>query len=193
VQLSDFGAVFGYDGLFDKFFNDHLAKQIDTSGATWTWRPGSVNPSQRLLEQFQAAQRIRNMFFTPGGKTPSVSFFVSFSDVDNTASRFILQVDGQYMDNLNGKQTVAWPGPKPGNAGTSWDSRYFDPTKSYGGPWAWFHLIDENRVATAPNAQQSVLLNIQNRYHRARVTVEPSTAAASPFASWDWRQFSCQS
>jgi len=27
VQLADFAAVFGYDGLFDKFFADHLEKQ----------------------------------------------------------------------------------------------------------------------------------------------------------------------
>jgi type VI protein secretion system component VasK len=65
--------------------------------------------------------------------------------------------------------------------------------KAYGGPWAWFHMIDDTRVATAPDPQQRILLNIQNRYHRVHVTVEPSSASANPFASWDWRQFSCQS
>jgi type VI secretion system protein ImpL len=193
VQLSDFGAVFGYDGLFDKFFNDHLAKQIDTSGTTWTWRPGSVNLSESLMQQFQAAQRIRNMFFPAGSKAPSVRFFVTFSDVDSTATRFVLQVDGQTMDDKHFKQPVTWPGPNPGSALSEWESRYYDPMKAYGGPWAWFHMIDDTRVATAPDPQQRILLNIQNRYHRVHVTVEPSSASANPFASWDWRQFSCQS
>jgi type VI secretion system protein ImpL len=193
VQLSDFGAVFGYDGLFDKFFNDHLAKQIDASGTQWTWRPGSVNLSEALLQQFQAAQRIRNMFFPAGSKTPTVKFFVTFSDVDSTATRFVLQVDGQTMDDKHFKQEVTWPGPKPGSASSEWESRYYDPMKTYGGPWAWFHMIDDTRVATAPDPQQRILLNLQNRYHRAHVTVEPSSASTNPFASWDWRQFSCQS
>jgi type VI secretion system protein ImpL len=193
VQLSDFGAVFGYDGLFDKFFADHLAKQIDTSGATWTWRPGSVNPSQRLLEQFQAADRIRKMFFPAGSKTPSVKFFVTFSDVDSTATRFVLLVDGQTMDDKHLKQQVTWPGPTPGSASSEWESRYYDPMKTYGGPWAWFRMVDDTRVATAADPDQRIVLNIQNRYHRVHVTVEPSTASANPFVSWDWRQFSCQS
>ena len=193
VQLSDFGAVFGYDGLFDKFFADHLAKQIDTSGAAWAWRPGSVNPSQRLLEQFQAAQHIRNMFFAPGSKTPAVKFFVTFSDLDESASRAVLQVDGQNMDDKHLKQAVTWPGPNPGAASSAFEARYFDPPKTYPGPWAWFRMIDATRVAAAPDPQQRILLTLQDRYHRVHVTVEPSSASANPFASWDWRQFSCQS
>ena len=193
VQLADFGAVFGFDGLFDKFFNDHLAKQIDTSTATWTWRPGSVNPSQRLLEQFQAAQRIRNMFFAQGSKTPAVKFFVTFSDLDSTASRAVLTIDGQNMDDKHLKQEVTWPGPNPGSASSAFEARYFDPPKPFGGPWAWFRMVDTARLAAAPDPGQRIMLTLQDRYHRVHVTVEPSSATTSPFASWDWRQFSCQS
>jgi type VI secretion system protein ImpL len=193
VQLSDFGAVFGFDGLFDKFFNDHLAKQIDTSGATWTWRPGSVNPSQRLLEQFQAARRLRDMFFPAGSKAPSVKFYVTFSDLDSSASRAVLTIDGQNTDDKHAKQEVMWPGPNPGSASSAFEARYFDPPKRYGGPWAWFRMIDATRMAAAPDAGQRILLTLQDHYHRVHVTVEPSTSAPSPFASWDWRQFSCQS
>jgi type VI secretion system protein ImpL len=193
VQLSDFGAVFGFDGLFDKFFNDHLAKQVDTSGAAWAWREGSVNPSQRLLEQFQAAQRIRNMFFSPGSKTPAVRFFVTFTDLDANASRAVLTIDGQIMDDKHLKQPATWPGPTPGSASSAFEARYFDPAKTYAGPWAWFRMIDATRVATAPDPAQRILLTLQDRYHRVHVTVEPSSATTNPFASWDWRQFSCQS
>jgi len=192
VQLADFATVFGYDGLFDKFFADHLEKQVDTSGSEWTWRPGSVSPSRQLLGQFQAARRVRDMFFTPGSKTPEVRFFVTFSDLDSNAERFVLQIDGQNLDDKHLKQPVSWPGPVPGHATSTFESRYFDPTKPYGGPWAWFRMIDDTREG-APDLEQRILLRIQNRYHRVRVTVEPSRASGNPFATGTWRQFSCES
>ena len=192
VQLTDFGAVFGYDGLFDKFFAEPLDKQVDTSGPEWAWRPGSVAPSRHLLDQFQAARRVRDMFFTPGSKMPELKFFVTFSDLDPNAQRFVLQIDGQNLDDKHLKQQVAWPGPVPGHAASTFESRYFDPTKTYGGPWAWFRQIDDTRVG-GPDAQQRILLNIQNRYHRVRVTVEPTRASDNPFATGTWRQFSCES
>ena len=192
VQLADFSYVFGYDGLFDKFFTDHLEKQVDTSGAVWAWRPGSVTLSDSLLDQFQQARRIRDMFFAPGAKTPDVKFFVTFSGLDANAQRFVLQIDGQNLDDKHPKQAAAWPGPVPGNASITFESRYFDPTKTYGGPWGWFRLIDDNRVG-APDPQQRIALNIQNVHHGVRLTVEPARAAANPFASGSWRQFSCES
>ena len=149
VQLSDFGLVFGFDGLFDKFFTDHLAKQVDATGPAWTWRPGSITPSHGLLQQFQAARQIRDMFFQPGAKTPAVKFFLTFSDLDNTSTRFVLQIDGQLYDDKHLKQSAAWPAAAAGSAATSFEGRYYDPTRSYSGPWAWFRMVDDNRVAGA--------------------------------------------
>jgi type VI secretion system protein ImpL len=192
VQLTDFATVFGYDGLFDKFFADYLEKQVDTTGPVWTWRPGSVDPSHRLLEQMQQARRIRDMFFSPGSKTPEVKFHVTFSDLDANAQRFILTIDGQNTDDKHQKQLVTWPGPVPGHATSAFESRYFDPTTAYGGPWAWFRMIDDTRTGAA-DAQQRIGLNIHNKYHRVRVTVEPGRATGNPFATGSWRQFSCRS
>jgi hypothetical protein len=53
-------------------------------------------------------------------------------------------------------------------------------------------MIDDTRVGV-PDAQDRILLNIQNRYHRVHITVEGATAAGNPFASGSWRQFNCQS
>ncbi|MGH9409499.1 MAG: type VI secretion system membrane subunit TssM [Vicinamibacterales bacterium] len=192
VPLSDFVAVFGYDGLFDKFFTDHLASQVDMSGSAWAWRAGAVNLSQGLLEQFQAARAIRDMFFAPGAKTPQIQFFVTFSDLDANATRAVITLDGQNMDSKNLKQPVLWPGSQPGRATTSFEGTYFDPAKVYAGPWDWFRLVDDTRMPAA-GAQQWIMLNVQDRYHRVHVTVEPSTSSTSPSASPTWRQFSCAS
>src|SRR6185503_1217735 len=51
VQLADFSGVFGPDGLFDKFFDDYLNNQVETTKSPWSWRPGSVTPKRRVLEQ----------------------------------------------------------------------------------------------------------------------------------------------
>ena len=192
VQLADFGLVFGYDGLFDKFFTEHLEKQVDTTGPAWSWRPGSVNLPDGLLDQFQEARRIRDMFFPPGAKMPDVRFFVTFANLDAAAQRAVLQIDGQTLDDKHMKQPATWPGPTPGHATVTFESRYFDPTTAYGGPWAWFRMIDERRMGGS-DAQQRIVLNLKNRYHGVQVTVEPGRASPSPFATGAWRQFGCES
>jgi len=193
VQLADFGDVFGYGGLFDKFFTDHLEKQVDTSGRRWTWRPGSVNLSNELLARFQDARGVRDMFFAPGSKAPEVKFFVTFSDLDRSATRFVLEIDGQILDDQHLKQTVKWPGDAPGAVTATFEGTVFDfqPT-AYSGPWAWFRMIDAKREG-APDAQQRLRLKIQNGNRVVRVTVEPSRASDNPFATKTWRQFSCGS
>jgi type VI protein secretion system component VasK len=129
--------------------------------------------------------------FSPGSKAPEVEFFVTFSDLDNNARRYVLNRRAE-----PGRQApeaaVVWPGPVPGHAASSFESRYFDPTQTYGGPWAWFKMIDDTRVG-APDPQQRILLRIQNRFHRVHVTVEPSRASDNPFATGIWRHFSCES
>ena len=61
-----------------------------------------------------------------------------------------------------------------------------------GGPWALFRMIDETRLGP-PDAQQRIMLNVQDQFHRVRVTVEAARATGNPFATTAWRQFSCES
>jgi len=192
VQLADFGTVFGYDGLFDRFFNDYLDKLVDTTGSVWVWREGSVNMSPRLLDQLQQARRIRDMFFNATSKAPEVKFFVSFSELDPSAQRAILQIDGVNVDDKHGRQSVTWPGTPPGAANLAFEARYFDQPRGFQGPWAWFRMVDAMRVG-APDAQQRIGLVVQDHYHRVRVTIEPARVTGNPFASGSWRQFSCES
>jgi type VI secretion system protein ImpL len=191
VQLTDFGSVFGFDGLFDRFFTEYLDKQVDTTASVWAWREGSVNMSARLLDQVQQARQIRDMFFNPGSKTPEVKFFVTFSELDPTAQRAILTIDGTIVDDKRGRQAVTWPGNPGGGASAAFEARYFDQPRGYQGAWAWFRMVDAMRVG-APDAQQRVGLIVQDKYHRVRVTIEPARATGNPFATGSWRHFSCE-
>jgi type VI protein secretion system component VasK len=69
----------------------------------------------------------------PGSKTPELKFFVTFSDLDSNADRFVLQIDGQNLDDKHLKQPASWPGPCRDSTST------FEPllrSDSRGGPWA---------------------------------------------------------
>ena len=139
------------------------------------------------------APQARGPFDQPGlGAVTRNQLRLIFSDLDANAQRAILVFDGQNTDDKHQKQIVTWPGPVPGNATTAFDGRYFDPPKPYGGPRAVFRLIDDTRAGTA-DGQQRIVLNVQDHYHRVRVTVEAARASGNPFATGSWRQFSCGS
>jgi type VI secretion system protein ImpL len=196
MTLAEFGTVFGYEGLFDKFLTDNmLDKQIDMSGPQWGLLPGSVRLSQSVLDQFQAARRLRDMFFTKGSQTPALAFSVTLGNLDPTAKRFVLRIDGQISEATPGAAKLfqlKWPGPISGEAVATFEERYLDPpTVTHSGPWAWFRLIDDTvQPSTDP---RRTLLHVRGAFHQVQITVEPSSALNNPFATRDWRQFSCGS
>jgi type VI protein secretion system component VasK len=115
--------------------------------------------------------------------------------LDREATRFVLQIDGQILQEKHQppvRTAAVWPGPVPGPTGTAFEARFFDDRKYYAGPWAWFRLIDAT-VEGPADAQQRIRLNVRDTWHRVSVTVEMARASNNPFATSDWRQFSCES
>jgi type VI secretion system protein ImpL len=51
-----------------------------------------------MLRQFEAAQRIRQMYFRQGSQDPQLQFTITPSDLDAGALRFTLEIDGQTVD-----------------------------------------------------------------------------------------------
>jgi type VI secretion system protein ImpL len=199
MPLADFAEVFGYGGLYDKFFTDNLDKLADTSLRPWTWRPESVEPSAGMLPQFERAARIRDMFFSPGSKTPALAFTVKLSNVDTAASRFYINIDGHEFDARPGaerKGPVVWPGTEKRYAFAAFEDPIAAPEKiGFDGPWAWFRLIDATKAPSEgaqPDADLVSVLRIQTRYHQALVTVEAPNATSNPFATREWRLFRCE-
>ena len=201
MALADFGEVFGHGGLYDKFFTARIDKLVDTSQRPWAWRSDSVEPSSGLLAQFERAERIRQMFFSPGSKMPELGFNVRLSNLDTASTRFYVYIDGQRFDLKPGADSrgpVVWPGPeKRGTAFATFEDRIAAPEQALGfeGPWALFHLVDAARTSTAqaqPDTDLSSVLSVHTRFHRAQITIEASNATSNPFASRDWRQFTCE-
>ena len=195
VPLADFARIFGSEGVFQRFFAKYLAEQVDTTGRAWTTRDGSASLTRAMLDQFAAAESIRDMFFPGGAPRPTVSFSVTISNVDASSSRFILQIDNRLAEGRPGRplQTpMQWPGEPPGAAVATFEGQFIpDKAVIEAGPWAWLRVIDRNSVPP-PDPLGRVTLAIRNPYHHAQVVVEAASGRANPFGSLDWRQFSCE-
>jgi type VI secretion system protein ImpL len=198
MSLSDFSLMFGYGGVYDKFFSDHLEKLVNVSQRPWTWRPDSVQASLGLLGQFERADRIRQLFFDAGTKMLQLEFMATLSKLDATATRFYVDIDSQRFEakpNADMAWNAVWPGPKkPGYALAKFEDRVAAPEEvlSITGPWAFFRMIDETLVPQRDTAGAFVL-DLHTLYHRALVTIQPAGGSSVPFTTRDWRQFGCGS
>jgi type VI secretion system protein ImpL len=193
VPLADFGRLFGYDGVFDAFFKDNMEKLVDSSESPWTWRQGGVKPPG-MLARFEMARRVRETFFRPGTQSPALRFTVTLTDLDPSATRFILEIDGQRFDvghSAPRKNAVAWPGSSTGEAIATFEDRSGAwPSLKFDSPWAWFRLIDAGQPQRESDLRAA--LTFQNSGHQVRVIVEAVTIH-NPFTTRDWQHFSCGS
>ena len=195
---ADFGEAFGYGGLYDTFFKVNVDRRVDTSQHPWNWRPGFMEPSPSMLAQFELAARIRQMFFSPGSKMPKLAFTVRLSNLDPSATRFYVNIDGQEVavsPGAKSERRVVWPGPeKRGIALATFEDRLAAPDQAmrFEGPWAWFRLIDGATPSVQARAETDLVsvFAFQTTHHKALVTIEASNAS-NPFAAREWRQFKC--
>jgi type VI secretion system protein ImpL len=202
MSFGEFGHVFGYEGLFDKFFIDHLAPLVDRVQHPWKWREDSVESSQRMLAQFEHAEYIRRMFFRDSSKTPELAFTVRLSKLDR-ATQFYFQIDEPPGFGITAGQEQRSDMKWGGQAKTRIAIATFqdgvappDPVDRYG-QWALFRLIDTARKGSTLQAQPETELNsvleIHGKYgHRVQVTIEAEDATRNPFVG-DWRRFNCES
>jgi len=200
VALADFGELFGYGGVYDKFFSERLDKLVDTLQSPWAWRASPMSSSPDLLAQFQRAERIRRLFFAAGSKNPELAFTLTLGSLDKAATRFYLEINGQRYDvkpGAAGGSLAAWPGAdKRGFVYAAFEDNVAAPERvnAISGPWALFRLVDATRGAPPPgqaDAALSSVLSFSTKYHQAQVTIDAPNAANNPFAASDWRQFTC--
>lgn len=195
VPLADFGRLFGVAGIFDTFFKENLGPLVDVSRSPWVWRAGGSGPpgaSSAMLRQFEMAQQIREKYFGSSGAAPEQQFTLTPGELDATAARFTLEVDGQSLDYRHGpirSLPARWPGPAPGAASAMFeDSSGAHANLSFQGPWAWFRLLD----AASMHADSDVrfVASFQAGGHQGAVIIEP-TSIRNPYQVSVVRQFRC--
>ena len=197
VPLADFGRVFGYGGVFDRFFKSELEPLVDTSRSPWTWRNDasgvSVGPSLAMLRQFESAKDIREMFFRPGGQESEVRFRLTPTELDADVTRFLLELDGQNVEYRHGPErsvAATWPGQSAGPAAVTFEMRAGGrPNAAFQGAWAWFRLLDSARVS--PETEVRSELTFVRDGHQAQVRLD-AASVRNPFNDRDvLRQFRC--
>jgi type VI secretion system protein ImpL len=158
----------------------------DASGA-------AVGGSVTMLRQFEAADRIRTMFFRPGSQDVDVRFSIAPYELDAAVNAFTIDLDGQSSVYRHGPVSVkpaTWPGPKPGMAVVTFEERAGGarPNIAAEGAWAWFRLIDSAQVTRETDT--TYVLTFEKGGHQARVRVE-AVSIRNPYGKQTLQQFRC--
>jgi type VI secretion system protein ImpL len=192
VQMSDFGDLFGVGGLFDEFFKTRLAPLVDIGTNPWSFKATSQGRrpvvNTQALQQFQNAQRIRDVFFRGGGKLPSFKVDVRVVEMDPALREIVFDLGGQPVRFVNGNTvpvSLQWPTPPQIRLLTNPPGT----PMVFEGPWALFRLFD--RFEVQPGAQPerfTVAMNLDGR--RARLEVN-ANSVFNPFRLREIQNFRC--
>jgi type VI secretion system protein ImpL len=154
VPLQDFARLFAPGGLIDAFFEENLARLVDTSGPEWSWRDDSLlaqGMSEGTLKQFQRAAEIRDAFFSNGGGAPSITFTVTPVSLSGVESA-VLKINATTIESdptTTTPSAAEWPGPNPDNhAAIALRGGFFGTVSilERRGPWAFYRLLDAGSV-----------------------------------------------
>jgi type VI secretion system protein ImpL len=197
VQLADFADLFGYGGLFDRFFMENMAPLVDTSRSTWTWRAGgggaSVGVSTRMLRQFESAQRIREMFFPSGSRQADVPFDLTPFYMHDELSRVVFELGGPPVPHQFGPErttTMRWPAPGGLAAVTfQYQTQGNQSVGEHKGPWALFRLLD-SAAGVEQETSTRFIVTFAKAQHDAKVRIDAGRER-NPFGSEELRRFGC--
>jgi len=151
-----------------------------------------VAGSREMLEKFEAARRIRELFFRRGTPAPDVRFTVSTAGIDPAIPRFVLEIDGQYFDSHDPRQIrqAVWPGPTPGRASARIAAQGGAQTQDDAlGAWGLFRLFDRHAQRVTDTR---FMLGFDVAGEEARVVID-ADRVDNPFAKRDWQRFTCGS
>jgi type VI secretion system protein ImpL len=193
----DFATLFAPGGKMDEFFQKNLAALVDTASTPWRFRrinDVAVGGPASLI-QFQRAQKIREVFFRAGGRTPGLKLEFRPLEMDAAINQFILDVDGQLVRYSHGPQvpqSVVWPGPR----GSTQVRVQIEPAGPSGvsgvtsdGPWALFRMFDKVAItSTAQPERFNVAFSVDGRKAQFEVT---ASSVQNPFRLPELEQFQC--
>jgi len=194
VSIADFGQVFGHGGIYDNFFKAELQPFVDTTRARWSWRstaPPLANAAG-MLAKFQAAARIRQVFFRAGSQMPEVRFTLTAQSLDASATRFSLSLDGvtlEYRHDQPRPMPFSWPAPAPGNTGFAFGTGTGPgPNASYQGSWAVLRMLEKAQVQAQSDVQFLYTFEAGGKQARVQLLAQ---SVRNPFGSTNPLRFSC--
>src|SRR5690606_20275579 len=194
VPVADFGQVFGHGGIYDTFFKSELQPYVDTSRERWTWRPTAppLAGAANMLARFQAAERIRQVFFRAGSQTPEVRFTLTAQSLDASATRFTLTLDGtslEYRHDQPRPVAFTWPSPTPGRTAYAFEvAGGAGPNMAFEGPWAVLRLLEQAQVQAVSDVQYVYTFSAGGLQARMQLQAQ---SVRNPFGPANPLRFSC--
>ncbi len=161
IKLNDFIHFFAPNGVVDNFYAHYLKAFVNTHPAHWAWAVvdnKTLPISNKVLNQVQRAEIIKQMFFPNNDAKLHIHFTlqsVLFADGISTANLTINGETHQFSAMNHSDLNYDWPG-KPGINEVSFnikDNLGKTYSKTLLGTWAWFRLIDANKLLTTQNPQ----------------------------------------
>ena len=195
IAPSDFSRLFGPGGVMEAFFQENLAPLVDTSGQRWNWRSGEaaqLGIPRSVLDQFQRARLIRELFFRGNGEGPRTTFELTPRYLDARARQFRFAMGDQSLTYRHGPplaERFAWPGDGGTTTSVAFEDRGGQrPNREYAGGWAWLRAIED--ADPAAESDTAYLANFDVDGYSARVLVQ-FDSARNPLRNADWRRFRC--
>ncbi|WP_299654842.1 type VI secretion system membrane subunit TssM [uncultured Tateyamaria sp.] len=196
VTLQDFGRLFGPSGLMETFFDENLARFVDTSQDPWQIRRVNgidVGVSNAVVQQFQRADDIKNSFFVAPG-LPDVTMEITPSALDPNVERVTLESGGQTVSYAHGPpqaSALRWPGEQGTRTRVAFTPVRTDVRNdiSLDGPWALFRLLDAAEVRRTNVSDRSrIVFNVGGRIAIFQMR---AGSALNPFTLDALNTFSC--
>ncbi|MBK8209081.1 MAG: type VI secretion system membrane subunit TssM [Rhodospirillales bacterium] len=198
ANIADFGKVFGPNGLIESFFKQYLQAYADTSVRPWRWTEasaGGLGFTSSSLRMFEDAAKIRQAYFPSGGPQPQVSLTIQPQSLDARARKAELDVGGQAVVNDHGPLTavpIQWPAAAPTArlAFTPVDNPGQSIAITRGGPWAFFHLLDDAKLESSGSPDRiRAKFDLQGFQATFQLQAE---SVVNPFALPELQNFQCR-
>jgi type VI secretion system protein ImpL len=193
VTLDDFGKLFGPAGVMDDFFTKNMAAQVDMSGPVWKWRDAAIGIPQDTLNQFQRASRLRDMFFSAGGRQPGLRFELTPVNADPALTKVTFDVDGQpvvYAPGVEARPTsITLPSGKGGGLVRIESTPSAGAEMRGDGPWGFFRMVDKGSLApTSQGERYKLTFDLGGRKIVYDLT---ASSVINPFRRDGLEQFRC--
>jgi type VI secretion system protein ImpL len=189
VAMADFTEFFRPGGTFWSFYDANLKSMVLEDGS----QAGAIKLRRDFADCVRRAKVIRDAFFSANPTQPSLAFAVRTTTASVEGPQVFvrkvhLDVGGQFLSYTNGVpqwDNLQWPGPDPTvgavlraelAAGVTAES------KSFPGPWGFFHLLDQARLGGSQDAPKAVWrLNAGQSRVVVEYEIQPKTTS-HPFS-----------
>ena len=146
-----------------------------------------------MLNQFQRAARLRDMFFGAGGRQPGLRFELNPVAADPALTRVQLDIDGQVVSYAAGTSArpvaIALPSGKGSGQVRLEATPALRAELRSDGPWAWFRMLDKGQLEpSAQGERDKVSFDLDGRKVVYDMT---ASSVINPFRRDALEQFRC--